>query len=650
MQTSKKTFSARALFTAAFMGASMGLTALPAQALTLPAPLHADAQKNHNIVLAQFGGLQGNGSFQNFSLDLDGGRLTADDFSFEGLRSTDSQFEATRFNMRNVRIEMGGEVHTIADVSLENVSFDATSFVDDESILGFLGVLAQSRASRASITGVEINAPEITVNVGSMNLQNLSGGIMQSISIADVTLAGDDDGSMIITSFQATDLNARKLIDIFDSANYAEERTDNVEKLLGGFSLQGLVINVVEDGQTTSGTIERMSAGEVRGRQFLFEPDILLDIFSDAPMAFDNTDLAIEIEWALLVFNEAISFGALEISGLALAGADGGTQTNLSIESIALSEYSLDAGGSGSVSGVSIRVDDDGDIIVASLEALEVGPGRLYTEEGIASFRANPVDAVDYTEFAKSYRRQIIKNFSVRNLAVTYNDAPLAVMEDFSGTSVFENGIYSSAGALTSLRVNLISLQEVSGDEDFLPLVIQVLGYEEMDFSLVGSGYYDGATQTLGYEQLDLILADGGTLGLKVVLGNLPEEILGYVVPEEQVMAFMDGSIVSGEVFYEDDGLADRLLELGAMMSGSNLPQLKAQITAGASMFALQLGDPRIAQQVAAAIATFIDNPQSLTLRLAPSQPVPISSLAESAEQGPAAVIRQVNATLSANE
>jgi hypothetical protein len=86
------------------------------------------------------------------------------------------------------------------------------------------------------------------------------------------------------------------------------------------------------------------------------------------------------------------------------------------------------------------------------------------------------------------------------------------------------------------------------------------------------------------------------------------------------------------------------------MLTGSTPEAMQAQAVAGASFFALQLGDPKVAQQVSKALSTFLEKPENLSIRLTPPEPVVIGTLQASAQQGPAALIKVLGAEMLANQ
>ena len=59
---------------------------------------------------------------------------------------------------------------------------------------------------------------------------------------------------------------------------------------------------------------------------------------------------------------------------------------------------------------------------------------------------------------------------------------------------------------------------------------------------------------------------------------------------------------------------------------------------------------PQLSQMVTAALSQFLDNPQSLTIRAAPAQPVPFSMLLAAGMASPDALVQQLNLSVTAND
>ena len=59
---------------------------------------------------------------------------------------------------------------------------------------------------------------------------------------------------------------------------------------------------------------------------------------------------------------------------------------------------------------------------------------------------------------------------------------------------------------------------------------------------------------------------------------------------------------------------------------------------------------PQLSQMVTAALSQFLDNPQSLTIRAAPAQPVPFSMLLAAGMASPDALVQQLNLNVTAND
>lgn len=97
---------------------------------------------------------------------------------------------------------------------------------------------------------------------------------------------------------------------------------------------------------------------------------------------------------------------------------------------------------------------------------------------------------------------------------------------------------------------------------------------------------------------------------------------------------------------FVDNAFFDRAVALAAKQNGLTAEEIKLQ---SAMMIAAMVGempDPRL-KDAAAALAAFISDPGSLTLRLAPEKPVNFTAWSDLAETNPTAALDQINFSLT---
>jgi hypothetical protein len=115
-------------------------------------------------------------------------------------------------------------------------------------------------------------------------------------------------------------------------------------------------------------------------------------------------------------------------------------------------------------------------------------------------------------------------------------------------------------------------------------------------------------------------------------------------------MAIMQGvSIVGASVRYDDASLAGKLLELFAQQSGADRATFVTGLKAMLPDTINQMGIPALAELIVAPASAFLDDPQSLELRIAPASPTSLLVLMAGAAN-PAGLIKVLNLTLAANQ
>lgn len=148
----------------------------------------------------------------------------------------------------------------------------------------------------------------------------------------------------------------------------------------------------------------------------------------------------------------------------------------------------------------------------------------------------------------------------------------------------------------------------------------------------------------------------GFTLGVLDKIYAMQASDLDPTSEEAQAQQMMMGmemaqalSIVGASVRYDDAGLAGRLLDMFAAEAGVERAQFVEMIKTMVPAMVGEAGIPALTNLVVPAVNAFLDDPQSLEVRVAPPSPTSFLVLAAAAAN-PAGLITALGLTVTANQ
>lgn len=173
------------------------------------------------------------------------------------------------------------------------------------------------------------------------------------------------------------------------------------------------------------------------------------------------------------------------------------------------------------------------------------------------------------------------------------------------------------------------------------------LGYESLIFDVTWDGTHDVAEETMTIRDVTFSFRDGGDFSVSGIVGNMPDpRILNDADAAQKASQVELHSLL---IRYEDNSLTGRVLDLLASEQELKREEYVQQITAALPFLLAALGDSGFRDQLIAAVATFLKEPQSLTVKVEPVAPISANEIAEIAGSAPASLPERINATVSAN-
>lgn len=164
---------------------------------------------------------------------------------------------------------------------------------------------------------------------------------------------------------------------------------------------------------------------------------------------------------------------------------------------------------------------------------------------------------------------------------------------------------------------------------------LAMLQYEELEISGESLTLFDPENDTSELKVNRISLKDGFDLNMTGKFGGLKKygDALAMMDmdamqndPTAMMEAFSQLTLFDMELELKDDSIVDRLFNLAATQSGEDPVAMRNQMvamTSMAPMMAAQSGvDPEIATEVASALASFIKEPGTLTIKMNPDSPI----------------------------
>jgi hypothetical protein len=200
----------------------------------------------------------------------------------------------------------------------------------------------------------------------------------------------------------------------------------------------------------------------------------------------------------------------------------------------------------------------------------------------------------------------------------------------------FAHGVpISGELSYVGLKLSKSLMPDARGQEAF-----DKLGLDTMTLSLAASYQWDIEQKRMAVRTLSFKIDELGALNLSAELSDM--------TPGEGWQT--RGSLFHALLRYDDASLADRMLKAAALLANTDPAAFRQQLIAMVDLRAAPLNDsPAIAAAVAA-VKTFLGEPHSLTIELAPPAPVAFSALKAASTMPPGDIAALIGLKVTANK
>ncbi|MFP9136174.1 hypothetical protein ACLI1C_03230 [Devosia sp. XGJD_8] len=267
---------------------------------------------------------------------------------------------------------------------------------------------------------------------------------------------------------------------------------------------------------------------------------------------------------------------------------------------------------------------------------------------------------------------QLVQSISTGPLSVTRDGVEVISVDAMEATTTFNpaQGSADLADLSSTLAISGIWLDlSTVGEEDATAgAVIESLGLTTVSGDITQDMTWSMADGHLVLNEFLFDFADLGALNLTTDLTGLTPDVLDQIyamqaamgdggeMTEEQAqaqmmsgMALMQGvNIVGTSVRYDDASLAGKLLDFFAAQSGADRATFVEGLKASLPSMIAESGVPALADLIVPPVSTFLDDPQSLEVKVAPASPTSLLVLMAAAAN-PAGLITALGLAVEAN-
>jgi len=178
-------------------------------------------------------------------------------------------------------------------------------------------------------------------------------------------------------------------------------------------------------------------------------------------------------------------------------------------------------------------------------------------------------------------------------------------------------------------------------------ITLETLGYEELALDVAWDGSRDVAGGTMTLRDLTVSIEGGGDLSIAAMMGNLPDPRV--LNDPNATDAASKLKVHRASIRYDDNSLAGRVLDYLAGQQGISRAEYAQQMSAALPFLLAMLNNPAFQKDVSDAIAAFLADPQSLTITIAPEQPVSGEEILGLVGTAPQTIPERLKASIQAN-
>lgn len=267
---------------------------------------------------------------------------------------------------------------------------------------------------------------------------------------------------------------------------------------------------------------------------------------------------------------------------------------------------------------------------------------------------------------------QLLQSASTGPLVVTRDRVEVLSIDSMETTSEFNpaQGSVDLVDVQAPFAINGIwaDLSQMNEDDAATAKTVEELGLSTISGDITGNMSWSMADGRMTIDEFLFDFTDVGSVNVELDITGLTPAVLdklyamqASMAPESEMtdeqaqaqmmagMALMQGvNIVGASVRYDDASLAGRLLDYFAAEAGTDRATHVENLKAGLPAMLAGSGIPALNDIVIPPVSAFLDDPQSLEVRVAPPSPTSLLVLMAAAAN-PAGLITALGFTVEAN-
>lgn len=220
------------------------------------------------------------------------------------------------------------------------------------------------------------------------------------------------------------------------------------------------------------------------------------------------------------------------------------------------------------------------------------------------------------------------------------------------------------SGLDTMVRGNGIFIDLSTVDDPAARAAIDGMGYGQLTGSMMLNAGWTAETGEVDLADFTVTFDDLGSIATAFNISGYTLEFIESVQETEAASAgggteeatgmamlglMQQLTLNSASVRFEDDGLTARMLDYYGEQQGVEAEQMALAIKGMLPLFLGQVEDEAFREELRAAVNTFLDDPQSLTISAEPENPVPFATLVGAGMTEPQSLTDVLGLTIWAN-
>jgi hypothetical protein len=471
--------------------------------------------------------------------------------------------------------------------------------------------LASAEASNLHSAGADpATGAKLEFRVASRRLSGITAGRLAAE--VDEKIVGDLDLDQVVklhvelAEARVDDVDLLGLDKIFDPANYGEAdaaswvRDPAFYTLLGTLTLSGLTVSVDAAAVPLTISLDRLSLGGMKMRQWPFPPT--------TPPPNPSAEAALDLL-------QSVSLDSIELKQLAMT-----PQSPILPFSFALGELVVKTGPGRLEHGEIDALAINGPGMKLTLGALQLDGLVIRLPEG---FRFDPLGwAINPPGLPHAF----VERFRLADVSIRY---PLLGEHSLKELSASMAG---TIDAPTRVTLDMTQLAVDFGALVAVPL-FNKFGYGKVNFDSHGEAIYDTGSKSVAFKST-FGAPEMGQLSLAYRLDNYPKDwATGSAEAMEKIV--MGIAIEGGELRYDDASLVDHILTLVADETGATAAATRQSAFDMLAEQKASYADDPLVQDALDAVIEFLRAPKSIRVVVKPPSPVTIGELYRLGEPEP---------------